>query len=122
MSLSKGDKQLTKLVHRLVAEAFIPNPLSLPEVNHKGSTRDCRAHMLEWRSRVGNMQHASKNEKFGKNAGVYLEKRRGHWVARMWSGGRHGHGGHCTYIGSFPTKREALAARRAAVKALPEVL
>ena len=118
----KGRNGYNKLVHRLVAIAFIPNPNSLPTVNHLGATGDNRATKLEWRTQFGNLQHASKNEKFGKNAGVYLEKRRGHWVARLWSGGRHKHGGHWTYIGSFPTKCEALAARRAAVEALPEVL
>jgi hypothetical protein len=115
VSLSKDGKYFYRLVHRLVAKAFIPNPNNLPEVNHLGKTVDCRAVKLEWRSRGGNMQDAVKTAKFGKYAGVYFETRRKHWVARYW------HNKH-VYVGSFPTKREALEARRAAVAALPEVL
>lgn len=33
--LSKNNNKKSFLIHRLVAEAFIPNPKNLPEVNHK---------------------------------------------------------------------------------------
>lgn len=43
------------LVHRLVAQAFIPNPSALPEVHHMNSDRgDNRAENLEWQSVVSN--------------------------------------------------------------------
>ena len=44
------------LIHRLVAEAFIPNPLNLPEVNHKNKNRqDNRVENLEWCDRIDNL-------------------------------------------------------------------
>lgn len=35
VGLSKNNKKIRYLVHRLVAEAFIPNPNNYPQVNHK---------------------------------------------------------------------------------------
>ena len=55
-----GDNTMeTSKIHRLVAQAFIPNPYNLPEVNHiKGDRGDCRVWMLEWSTASDNIKHA----------------------------------------------------------------
>lgn len=55
VSLGRG---CYKLVHRLVAELFIPNPQQLPEVNHldKDTCNNCVSN-LEWCTRRANNIH-----------------------------------------------------------------
>jgi transposase len=57
-NLSKDKKGKSYLVHRLVAQAFLPNPDNKPYVNHKnGNPSDNRLENLEWCTPLENMSH-----------------------------------------------------------------
>lgn len=58
-TLNKGNKKKSFTVHRLVASAFIENPLNKKTVNHKdGNKNNCHVSNLEWATMSENMIHA----------------------------------------------------------------
>ena len=60
-------KNKTYRVHYLVAQAFIPNPDNLPEINHKNEIKnDNRVNNLEWCSRKYNCNYGSLPKKVSK--------------------------------------------------------
>ena len=64
ISLCKGNVTKTKLVHRLVAEAFLPNPDNLPQINHKDEDKaNNRLDNLEWCSVKYNNNYGTKNQR-----------------------------------------------------------
>lgn len=72
VSLTKDGHYDTFSIHRLVAKAFIPNPLDLPQVNHKDENplNNC-VDNLEWCTAKYNSNYGTRNKRVG-------DKRRGH--------------------------------------------
>ena len=64
VTLSKENKIKNAKIHRLVAEAFVPNPHNLPEVNHKDENKqnNC-ADNLEWCEHLYNAIYGTKLER-----------------------------------------------------------
>lgn len=57
----KGSKQKFARIHRLLANAFIPNPLNKPQINHKdGNRTNNNLENLEWCTSAENLSHSYK--------------------------------------------------------------
>lgn len=64
VTLFRDGARYYKSVHRLVAEAFIPNPDKLPLVNHKDENKsNNRVDNLEWCTRLYNANYGSSRQK-----------------------------------------------------------
>ena len=64
IKLCKDGKVKKYRINRLVALAFLENPNSLPEVNHKNEDKtDNRVENLEWCSRSYNVNYGTRTEK-----------------------------------------------------------
>lgn len=64
-------------VHKLVLEAYVPNPDNLPQGNHKDENKDHNyLGNLEWISRKDNLNYGTRNQRIGKalSKPVYCEE------------------------------------------------
>ena len=103
VALSKNKKQKTYPVHRLVANAFIPNPENKPQVNHIDSNpSNNHVDNLEWVTERENQSHRySKEKTSSKFTGVCYHKRKNNWVAYVDFNGKRKH------LGYFNTEQGA---------------
>ena len=106
IQLCKEGDVRKKLVHRIVAETFIPNPTNLPEVNHKdGDKSNNSKDNLEWSNRFLNEQHAYDIglKKIGRSSvrGVTWSSTRNKWVVRLMTNGKR------KFFGYFDNKKDA---------------
>lgn len=79
VGLHKNGVQINKLVHRLVAEAFLENPNNLPQINHKDENRlnNC-VNNLEWCDSKYNNNYGN----HGQNLSQVLKGRKVEWRER----------------------------------------
>lgn len=64
VNLSKNGDRKNYYIHRLVASAFIPNPLNLPEVNHKDEDKtNNNVENLEFCDHKYNINYGTRNER-----------------------------------------------------------
>lgn len=67
IKLSNGAIRKDYYIHRLVAEAYVPNPQDKPQVNHKDENKlNNNASNLEWVTAKENTNYGTHNEREAK--------------------------------------------------------
>lgn len=87
VTLCKNGETKNCYIHRLVANAFIPNPLNLPEVNHVDENKgNNNFQNLEWCTRMQNIHHGTGLKRMGeRHSREVLQIKDGVVVARYIS-------------------------------------
>ena len=111
--LTKDERRYLKLLHRLIAETFIPNPDNLPLIDHinRDKTNNSIAN-LRWVTNQQNCmnQSKSKNTTSSLHKGVYWDKQHKKWRSQIMIDGK------TINLGRFNSEEEA--ARKYDQKAL----
>ena len=94
VNIYKNGIRKNKKIHRLVAEAFIPNPNGLPQVNHIDEVKDNNnVDNLEWCTSKYNNSHGTRNERVSKKVrAVNIETGEVITFNSMVEAGRNGYG------------------------------
>ena len=72
VNLWKNNKVKTYLVHRIIAEVFLPNPNNYKEVNHKDEDKtNNNVNNLEWCDAKYNSNYGTRNERLSKSVLQY---------------------------------------------------
>jgi len=107
VDINKNNRRYTKHLHRLIAEAFIPNPENKPFIDHIDNNKlNNNINNLRWVTNQENQQ----NQKLSTNntsgiKGVYLNKKTNKWIAYVTIDGKK------MYLGCFENIDDAKAAR-----------
>lgn len=84
--LYKNKEKRTYRVHRIIAEAFVPNPNNFPIINHKNEIKsDNRAENLEWCDARYNINYSRHGEKYSgtRPKRIYQKDKNGN-VIKEW--------------------------------------
>lgn len=109
VTLHNDYERKNKRISRLVAEAFIPNPNNLPQVNHiNGDIHNNYDTNLEWISNKDNCEHRDNVllsiKKQGEPKGVSWDSERNKWFADMKYKNK------TVHLGRFDDKKDAYRA------------
>ena len=101
-------KNITVLVHRLVGELFIANPLGLPFIDHiDGNPANNVFENLRWATRRTNNQNRKAHRDgtaSSRFVGVYWNKKGSRWLARITTDRT------TTYLGTYKNEEDAAKA------------
>jgi hypothetical protein len=104
--LSKDTVKSTTSLHRLVANAFLPNPDNKKVVNHiDGNKLNNRVDNLEWTSHRENSCHYYRNINTGTPVGVFKRKKYNRYTAHAHVDGKK------IFLGDYGTAEDAHKAR-----------
>ena len=85
--LCKEGKRKHYLIHRLVAQAFIPNPNNLPEINHKNEIKtDNNLNNLYWCDSNHNCNYGTRNDRISSKIKIpIIQMKEDYKIIKIWN-------------------------------------